>query len=455
MKIKCEFCGSMMNDTQESCPNCGAPNSNVRRSSGDQPLTIEELKQWYAGKGLPPYEVTRFFIGEDYKKPKAFGIYFEEETGNYIVYKNKASGERAVRYRGTDEAYAVNELFQRLKQEIIQQKMQGVKRGNAQPSAGEQKKPSGCLGSLLRIVLLGAGGVAGFFALLIALGAFLGRNDPGSGYYRYDQTSYYYSSVNYGGLNWFAFNDSQGTWEGPLSPDSVPDRLETKKESKDYFLASQWSSSLPCGNFDSSVFARDLETGLGAQEGYYLCDGQYYYHLSGSYDENWFAYTGQWEKADFSDLPGALRHSSLRKDTFRSQKHEKGSGIPDFTETLFYRDHSAPQVIKKGYYQVGSDILYHLGEYYYDGWYGYDSDDESWIELAMDAVPEELHHPSMAEDFFFTPTWNASTQFSDFEDTDVYRDTSKKWVGSQSDKDYDWGVSDIWDSGDTDWDSDW
>jgi len=93
MKIKCEFCGSMMNDTVESCPNCGAPNPNVRRSSGDQPLTIEQLKQWYESKGLPPYSVTRFFIGENYTEPKAFGIYYEEETGNYIVYKNKASGD--------------------------------------------------------------------------------------------------------------------------------------------------------------------------------------------------------------------------------------------------------------------------------------------------------------------------------------------------------------------------
>ena len=45
MKIKCEFCGSMINDTEQQCPNCGAPNPNVRRSSGDQPLTIEQLKQ--------------------------------------------------------------------------------------------------------------------------------------------------------------------------------------------------------------------------------------------------------------------------------------------------------------------------------------------------------------------------------------------------------------------------
>ena len=60
----------------------------------------------------------------------------------------------------------------------------------------------------------------------------------------------------------------------------------------------------------------------------------------------------------------------------------------------------------------------------------------------------------MAEDFYFTPTWDASTQFSDFEDTDTYKDATKQW-NNDDDSDYDWGSDDSWDSGDTDWDSDW
>ena len=55
MKIKCEFCGNMINDTQAVCPHCGAPNQRVRRASGDQPVTIEQLQKWYESKGLPPY----------------------------------------------------------------------------------------------------------------------------------------------------------------------------------------------------------------------------------------------------------------------------------------------------------------------------------------------------------------------------------------------------------------
>ena len=65
MKIKCEYCESMFDDTLENCPACGAPNKNVRRSTPDQPTTIDGLLQWYAAMGLPPEEVTRFFIGKN------------------------------------------------------------------------------------------------------------------------------------------------------------------------------------------------------------------------------------------------------------------------------------------------------------------------------------------------------------------------------------------------------
>ena len=454
MKIKCEFCGSMMNDTVESCPNCGAPNPNVRRSSGDQPLTIEQLKQWYESKGLPPYSVTRFFIGENYTEPKAFGIYYEEETGNYIVYKNKASGERAVRYRGTDEAYAVNELFQRLKQEITQQKMNSAKKNAAGTSAPAEKKRSGCLGNLAVIAVVLVGAVAAVFAFIMGFGLFLSRNDPNGGYYFYDDTCYYYSTQSYGGLNWFYYDDSKDAWDGPLYLSDVPDVLETRKQGKDYYLSSQWDRTLPCEDFNSSLYARDMDAGMQVYEGYYQYGSDYYYHMPGMFDADWYTYSGQWEAAEFSTLPEALQHPSVALEYFLSAAYESQYGVPDFAETLFYRDYNASNSIAKGYYRVDDDVLYHLGDYYFDGWYAYDDEDDEWRSVDMDAVPEALHHPSIAEDFYFTPTWDASTQFSDFEDTDTYRDASKQW-NNDDDSDYDWGSNDSWDSGDTDWDSDW
>ena len=120
MEVKCEYCGSLIPDDAAVCPNCGAPNENMHRAADGTPKTIEELKAWYQKMNLPPYEVTRFFIGENYLGPKAYGIY--KDRDNYIVYKNKADGTKVLRYKGKDEDYAVNELYLKLKAEILHQK---------------------------------------------------------------------------------------------------------------------------------------------------------------------------------------------------------------------------------------------------------------------------------------------------------------------------------------------
>ena len=138
MQIKCEYCGSMIEETADKCPFCGATNNAVKRTADKTPKTIAELQQWYQDRHLPPYEITRFFIGINYKKPKAFGIY--QDGDQFIVYKNKANGERAIRYQGTDEAYAVNELYLKLKSEILNQKANNQTRKQQQTLTREQKK---------------------------------------------------------------------------------------------------------------------------------------------------------------------------------------------------------------------------------------------------------------------------------------------------------------------------
>lgn len=127
MKIKCSYCDSYINDTCENCPNCGAVNDHMQRAVSGTPKTIAELDAWYKARKLPSSEVTRFFIGVNYTGRRAFGIY--EEQGEFIVYKNKDDGTRAIRYRGTDEAYAVNELYLKLKSEILNQKAANISSG--------------------------------------------------------------------------------------------------------------------------------------------------------------------------------------------------------------------------------------------------------------------------------------------------------------------------------------
>ena len=87
-----------------------------------KPKTIDELKDYCQKNGYTENK-TRFFVGYDYGGAKAFGIYLDENTGEYVVYKNKDDGSRAVRYRGTDEEFAVSELYERLQSEIANQKL--------------------------------------------------------------------------------------------------------------------------------------------------------------------------------------------------------------------------------------------------------------------------------------------------------------------------------------------
>ena len=69
-----------------------------------------------------PLEKMRFFIGENRKEPKCFGVYLDESTGNWVVYKNKADGTRAVRYEGPDEARATQEIWNKIGDEVKHRK---------------------------------------------------------------------------------------------------------------------------------------------------------------------------------------------------------------------------------------------------------------------------------------------------------------------------------------------
>ncbi|MCR5294536.1 MAG: hypothetical protein K6E30_05105 [Lachnospiraceae bacterium] len=83
--------------------------------------SIGELKQKCAEKNMP-LEKMRFFIGEDRKEPRCFGVYQDPESGDWIVYKNKDNGERAVRYQGKDEARAAQEIWAKIGAETVRRK---------------------------------------------------------------------------------------------------------------------------------------------------------------------------------------------------------------------------------------------------------------------------------------------------------------------------------------------
>ena len=244
MKIQCDYCGNTYEDTQEKCPSCGAPNPSHQNEG--KPKTIEDLKMWYSRRNLPAPEITRFFIGIDYKEPKAFGIY-KDENGDFIVYKNKADGSRAVRYKGKDEQYAVNELYQRLKDEIVHQKASGSSSGGSGGSGtrggGSGKK--GGFSSIFPKIMV----TAWFVIMIVSLvSTFIIKpiKSRHNGYYQYGETIFYVYDDN-----WFYYDDVYD-WTSVSKYDAIPKEIASNYD--DYYLSRSWNSSIPAGDWDDSSY---------------------------------------------------------------------------------------------------------------------------------------------------------------------------------------------------------
>lgn len=181
-----------------------------------KPRTIDELKAWYAAAHLPPEHVTRFFIGKNIKEPRAFGIY--QEGDRFIVYKNKDDGSRAVRYHGPDEAYAVNELWQRLRAEIHNQKARNQK-GISAPVPLRDRLIS-CSIVIITLALIAILSYPMLKAIWEA---------PNTGYYRYDDAWYYYDS------GWYGYSDYWYPLDEPtVFADNWDDYYESSYYRSDY-----------------------------------------------------------------------------------------------------------------------------------------------------------------------------------------------------------------------------
>lgn len=254
MEVKCEYCGSMIPESAEKCPNCGGTNDNFKRSTDGTPRTIEELKKWYVDRKLPPEEVTRFFIGKDIKEPKAFGIYQDGE--NFIVYKNKDTGERAIRYNGKDEAYAVNELYLKLKSEILNQKAHSH-------SSGPKRSKASAHGSTLRAVLL--------FVAIIVLGGMVGNCGHGhDGYYNINNTLFY----NYGN-SWYYYDSIYDDYYYSSDPGIGNSELDSYRVDDSYYYGTEY-------DFKDSTAWSDIQSSSSDSD--YNWDSSYDSWDSGSSD---------------------------------------------------------------------------------------------------------------------------------------------------------------------------
>ncbi len=231
---KCPYCGGVVRSDEANCPHCGAANelfvADMPRTVF-QPKTIEELKEYCAERGMPLLRM-RFFIGEDYREARAFGIY--RDGRDVVVYKNKADGSRAIRYRGPDEEHAVNEIYLKLLEECHNR---GIYPDGepATRSGGSKRKKTSNSRSVLLFVL--------FWVIFLSVGLLLRgcvhRND---GYYSNGNGRVYY---HYGSDWYYTYDDNAyGYW---YEDNSFPE-----SNYSDYSLGDNWDSDWGVSDFKQS-----------------------------------------------------------------------------------------------------------------------------------------------------------------------------------------------------------
>ena len=479
MKITCKYCGTLFDDVEEKCPHCKGENPNVRKGDIDNPTTIEELEEWYKQRNLPSYDVTRFFIGINTKEARAFGIY--REVDKVVVYKNKDDGKRAVRYEGTDEAFGVNEIFMRLKQEIVNQKSLN-KYANASSTTDSSsgsydtkksrffdinllllddpwelfiRKP------ILRIII---DSLLLFVCFITVFGLF---EDDKS--YIFGVVLGLVASLVGIGIGGFLFIRIFLSW----LVNCVSYKLDIIKGLIFVVFEGIISLILILASLLTAAFSIFLISypEWHLRSGYYISqiDQDAYY-----YTYKWYFYdndSSQWKLCDdetspktkdlvFNGADGKSDSLNFEKigSSYAGEEYNPSFAFSNFLESVAYSDEVNGYCVDTGYYNYNDDIYYHLISNDQRGWYYYDDNLNDWAEAESTEVPDDLKHQMVAEDFWFTPTWDSSTQFYDFEESEVYseyQEAEARKSSNYSSSSYDWGSSDSWDSGSTDWGSDW
>ena len=295
---KCPFCGQVVTSDQKVCPSCGGENILFAEDHPQRimnPATLEELKEYCAERNMPLLRM-RFFIGENVSEARAFGIY---QVGDvFTVYKNKSDGSRAIRYSGTDEAYAVGEIHSKLLEECYNRGIYPDGRPipsaarSARSSAGRKAELAGLhrvfsflkkhpILIVLIVVLLGL--------TISSVGIKLTTPPPlQEGYYRTStsQICHYSQKSSTSGLsNWHIYD---GQWKKTMDPFNNRWKAKSSYLGKDY--SGEWGAT------EISFWEPN--------RGYYQQDDTLFYH-----DTKWHALRDEtWKNNDapFYDKNGNL-----------------------------------------------------------------------------------------------------------------------------------------------------
>lgn len=243
-------------------------------SNYPKPRTISELLDFCSQKNMP-LRTMRFFIGENCPEAKAFGIY-QDPDGNFVVYKNKADGSRAIRYKGPDEAYAVNEIYEKLKSET-------ESRRNAYGSSGYHSKVSRSSGVQHRS---SGSAVSRFFniktfllcAMILTAIVISYRESkrPSRGYYRNNGNYYYYDSND-----WYYYDDG---WYYIAAEDLLFDDYD------DYYVSNDYADGYTVDDFRNSeyydgYYERSYDDDYGNNDDYDYYDDDDDYDWDWDYDD--------------------------------------------------------------------------------------------------------------------------------------------------------------------------
>ncbi len=254
-----------------------------------KPRTIEEFKAFCEQHDIPA-EKMRFFIGVDHREPKAYGVY-KDENGDFVLYKNKTDGTRAVRYKGPYEDIAINELYEKMKAEV--EKRKGNTRAFEEASYDEtsaerssysesghvnddglwhdpgEDSSAGFREAGGRITKPGCTRFFAWFTAIIVGSSLLMvvfDKSPKRGYYNYDNTDYYYDSGY-----WYDYDYDSGEWDPAYEIDPY---LEENYD--DYYVQDWYDESSDYSDFSDSDYY---------DESYYSDDDDYDWDSDYDYDD--------------------------------------------------------------------------------------------------------------------------------------------------------------------------
>lgn len=262
---KCPRCGEPLDPGAAFCPHCGVPNDAFITElppDGQPPRTIEELRAWCLSKGMPLRQM-RVFIGEDFDRPMAFGIY--RDGTNVIVYKNKTDGSRAIRYQGPDEARGVDELYRKILEECHKRGLYPDGAPPAPEPSDSGRRRTGSRSGFFRGPFVRAALI--ILAVVIVSRLFRGYQHRNDGYYgiRGDDIVYYRYSDDW----YYAYTDQDdGTW---YELDDEP--FGDYDDYDDYSLGDDWFAGWGVSDFQDSSMWDSLQSSSSERSGSWSDDG--------------------------------------------------------------------------------------------------------------------------------------------------------------------------------------